>query len=142
MVRAETPPKPLRRRPAGRRGAPRGRRTARTAAPVLGDGVLEMVAARFRILGDPSRLRLLGLLMEGDFTVHELVDASGLTQTNVSRHLGLLRRDGIVGRRRDGNRAVYRIADPTVEKLCALVCGGLSQSRSRDLDALESGEGI
>lgn len=111
-------------------------------APWLTDAVLELVAARFRILGDPSRLRLLGLLMRGEHTVHELVEASGLTQTNVSRHLGLLRRDGVVGRRPDGNRAVYRITDPTVEKLCALVCGGLTQRRSADLDALQAGEGI
>jgi len=117
-------------------------RPALSSSKLLGGGVVELVAARFRILGDPSRLRLLGLLMDGERTVQELVEASGLTQTNVSRHLGLLRRDGVVGRRRDGNRAMYRITDPTIEELCALVCGGLSRRRSEDLDALQSGEGI
>lgn len=129
------------RAPAARKPA-RRRRSDAAPSPLASDDVLELVAARFRILGDPSRLRLLGLLMEGDHTVQELVEASGLTQTNVSRHLGLLRRDAVVGRRREGNRAVYRITDPTVEKLCALVCGGLSRRRSEDLDALQSGEGI
>jgi ArsR family transcriptional regulator len=138
-------------RPAARAGTGASKRVGRSrevvasaggGAPWLADAVLELVAARFRILGDPSRLRLLGLLMQGEHTVQELVDASGLTQTNVSRHLGLLRRDGIVGRQRDGNRAVYRITDPTVEKLCALVCGELTQRRSADLDALQAGEGI
>jgi len=126
--------------PTGRRRrAPRATvRPARGGGALERDDVLELVAARFRILGDPSRLRLLALLMQGEHTVQELVDASGLTQTNVSRHLGLMRRDGIVERRRDGNRAVYRIADPTVEELCTLVCGGLSEHRTRDLDALRA----
>lgn len=116
--------------------------TARRDAPIalreslMNDAALEMVAARFRLLGDPSRLRLLNILMHGERTVQELVDASGLSQTNVSRHLALMRRDGAVARSRDGQFAVYRIADPTIEKLCTLVCGGLSRRRSDDLDEL------
>jgi ArsR family transcriptional regulator len=119
-----------------------GRGGARRAAPMalseslMNDAALEMVASRFRLLGDPSRLRLLNILMHGEQTVQELVDASGLSQTNVSRHLALMRRDGVVGRSRDGNFAVYRVADPTIEKLCTLVCGGLSRRRSDDLDEL------
>lgn len=116
--------------------------TARRDAPIalreslMNDAALEMVAARFRLLGDPSRLRLLNILMHGERAVQELVDASGLSQTNVSRHLALMRRDGAVARSRDGQFAVYRIADPTIEKLCTLVCGGLSRRRSNDLDEL------
>jgi DNA-binding transcriptional ArsR family regulator len=68
--------------------------------------------------------------------VQELVEESGLSQTNVSRHLGLLRRDGIVGRVRDGNRAVYRIADPDIERLCEIVCGSLSDHLSNHLEGL------
>jgi len=105
----------------------------------MSDGVLELVAARFRALGDPSRLRLLNILMSGEHSVQELVDASGLTQTNVSRHLALLRREGIVARNRQGNRALYRIVDPNVAKLCKVVCGGLSDQLSGDLDALVGG---
>jgi len=97
---------------------------------------LELVAARFRALGDPSRLRLINILMQGEHSVQELVDASGLTQTNVSRHLALLRREGIVARYRDGNRAYYSIVDPNIEKLCSVVCGGLSDRLAGDLDAL------
>lgn len=100
-----------------------------------------MVATRFRALGDPSRLRLLNILMGGEHSVQELVAASSLTQTNVSRHLALLRREGIVSRTRQGNRALYRIADPNVERLCKVVCGGLSDRLSDDLDAL-MGAGI
>ncbi|MBW2274959.1 MAG: winged helix-turn-helix transcriptional regulator [Deltaproteobacteria bacterium] len=106
--------------------------------PLMTGEALEMVAARFRALGDPSRLRLLNLLMQGARSVQELVDESGLTQTNVSRHLGLLRREGVVTRSREGNRALYRIADPSIAKLCNTVCGGLSDRLSGDLDALST----
>ncbi|MBW2231884.1 MAG: winged helix-turn-helix transcriptional regulator [Deltaproteobacteria bacterium] len=108
---------------------------------LMGDEVLELVANRFRALGDPSRLRLLNILMQGEHSVQELVDASGLSQTNVSRHLALLRREGVVARERDGNRAYYSIVDPTVHKLCRVVCGGLSDRLVGELDAL-MGAGI
>ena len=107
----------------------------------LSDEALELVAARFRLLGDASRLRLLRALMDGEHSVQELVEASGLSQTNVSRHLGLMRREGVVARRAEGNRAVYSIADPTLRRLCRTVCGGLSERMAGDLDALQ-GAGI
>ena len=104
--------------------------------PVLSEEALELVAARFRILGDGSRLRILNVLMDGERSVQALVDETGLSQTNVSRHLGLLRREGVVARRSDGNRALYRIQDPTLFELCRLVCGGLSGRLADELDAL------
>jgi DNA-binding transcriptional ArsR family regulator len=107
----------------------------------LSDEALELVAARFRLLGDASRLRLLRALMDGEHSVQELVEASGLSQTNVSRHLGLMRREGVVARRAEGNRAVYSVADPTLRRLCRTVCGGLSERMAGDLDALQ-GAGI
>ena len=107
----------------------------------LSDEALDLVAARFRLLGDASRLRLLRALMEGEHSVQELVEACGLSQTNVSRHLGLMRREGVVARRAEGNRAVYSIADPTLRRLCRTVCGGLSNRMAGDLDALQ-GAGI
>lgn len=100
---------------------------------------LELVATRFRLLGDPSRLRLLNLLMQGESSVRNLVGASGLSQANVSRHLGLLRRDGLVGRSRRGNLALYRITDPDIERLCDIACGGLAQRHSQDAEAFGPG---
>ncbi len=123
--------------------SPRARR--RRAPPhgpfVLGPEVLTRVAARFRALGDPSRLRILQALMEGERSVQELERATGLGQPNVSRHLGLLRREGLVGRRAEGNRALYRIEDPSVEQLCTLVCGSLAQRLAGELEAFQ-GAGI
>ncbi len=108
----------------------------------MSDEALERVASRFRVLADASRLRLLNLLMQGEASVQDLVETSGLAQTNVSRHLGLLRREGLVARTRDGNRALYRIADPSVEKLCELVCGGISDQLAGGLYAMQYNEDV
>lgn len=105
----------------------------------LPDEALDLVAARFRLLADASRLRLLRALMDGEHSVQELVAATGLSQPNVSRHLGLMRREGMVARRADGNRGLYRIADVTVRRLCRIVCGGLSDRVASELDALQGG---
>ncbi|MBW2282444.1 MAG: winged helix-turn-helix transcriptional regulator [Deltaproteobacteria bacterium] len=104
--------------------------------PVLTNEALELVAARFRALSDPKRLRILNLLMQGESSVQDLADAAGLEQPSVSRHLAHLRRDGIVQRRAEGNRAIYRIHDTTVVDICEIVCGGLAEQLSEGLDAL------
>ena len=107
------------------------------AHPLLSEEAVGLVAARFRALGDASRVRLLNLLMQGEASVQDLVAASGLTQTNVSRHLGLLRREGVVARRKDGNRAVYSIADPNIVTMCELVCGALETRLGDGLAAMQ-----
>jgi DNA-binding transcriptional ArsR family regulator len=110
----------------------------RAAAPPS-DALLDMMAARFRALGDPSRLRLLHLLMAGERSVGELEEASGLGQASVSRHLAVLRREGLLARRAEGNRALYRIVDPTVRRLCDLVCGSLEERLTGGLEAVQGG---
>ncbi len=80
------------------------------------------------------RIALLESLREGEATVTELQEATGASQQNVSKHLGVLLRAGIVGRRRQANFAVYSIADPAVLSLCEEVCGGLR----RELEELDS----
>jgi len=92
----------------------------------LKDETLELVAERFRLLGDPLRLRLLRMLAQGEHSVAELVEANATTQANVSKHLQLLLRAGVVQRRKDGLHGYYSIADPTVFELCDVVCGSLS----------------
>ena len=89
-----------------------------------------------RLLSDPTRLRVLNTLMQGESSVQELVDATGLEQPNVSRHLSVLRREGVVERRAEGNRALYSIHDPTIVQLCEIVCGGLAGTLGDDLDSL------
>lgn len=89
---------------------------------------LQLVARRFAVLGEPMRLRILQTLMGGERAVSELVEATGGTQTNVSRHLQTLASAGLVSRRKDGLQVFYAVADPTVFKLCELVCGGIRQT--------------
>ncbi len=112
------------------------RKKAKEEHPILSVEALSLVAGRFRALGDPSRLRILNLLMQGESSVQELVEATGFEQPNVSRHLSVLRREGIVERRAEGNRALYSIQDPTIVQLCEIVCGGLTGRLIETLEAL------
>ena len=107
---------------------------------VLGDEALRLVASRFRALGDPSRLRILNVLMRGPHAVGEVLEEPDLEQSNVSRHLAVLRREGLVARRSEGSRAVYRIVDPSLVELCELVCSGIADRLSDALDALPESE--
>ncbi len=91
---------------------------------LLSDTMLEQVAARFRTLGEPMRLRILQVLEGGEKTVSEVVAQTAASQPNVSQHLQELYRAGLVGRRKSGNRVHYWIADPVVFSLCELVCAG------------------
>lgn len=85
-----------------------------------------MIAARFRVLSEPTRLKLLNLLRErGEMSVGELVTETGYGQANVSKHLLTLLDAGMVARRRDGTSVRYRIADETIFALCELVCSGI-----------------
>lgn len=84
--------------------------------------MIEVVARRFRLLGEPFRLRLLQALEQRERTVGELVEALDGNQPNVSKHLQLLHDAGLISRRREGNCIYYGIADPIVMKLCDLVC--------------------
>jgi DNA-binding transcriptional ArsR family regulator len=96
--------------------------------------LVEVIAERFRVLGEPMRIRLLDALREAPASVQELQVAIDASQQNVSKHLGVLLRGGLVGRRKEGNFSVYAIADEGVFELCEHVCGGLR----RQLDELDS----
>jgi DNA-binding transcriptional ArsR family regulator len=93
----------------------------------LPDALVELVAARFRVLGEPMRIRILERLREGEASVQEMTEMIGSSQQNLSKHLGVLYQAGIVSRRRDGNFVRYAIADEDVFALCEQVCGGLQR---------------
>ena len=99
----------------------------------LPDDLLALVAERFRALGEPTRIKLLERLRKGEATVLDLTELVGTTPQNVSKHLGVLLRTGIVARRKQGNFVYYRVADETVFRLCELVCGGVE----RQVEALQ-----
>lgn len=92
------------------------RRTSMTAAN------MELVAERFRALGEPARLRILQALRKGERCVGELEGDTGLNQANLSRHLQMLSATGLVTRRKEGLFAYYELADDNVLRLCELMC--------------------
>ncbi len=95
--------------------------------------MLELIARRFRVLGDPLRLRILWVLEGGERTVNEVTEELGANQSNVSRHLQILRESGILSNRRAGNQTFYSIADAEIFKLCDLVCSGAAMDVQRKL---------
>lgn len=95
---------------------------------------MELIAARFRVLAEPMRIRLLDALRQEPATVQQLQVATGASQQNVSKHLGLLFGSGMVSRSKEGNFSLYSIADEGVFELCEQVCGGLRR-RLDELDA-------
>ena len=105
----------------------------------LSDEALDLVAARLRLLGDPVRLRILRELMQGECPVLELAERIGLQQPSVSKHLSALRSEGIVARRQEGLRSYYSVVDPSVSKLCELVCEGLAKRLTGHLASLTPG---
>jgi DNA-binding transcriptional ArsR family regulator len=94
------------------------------------------MALRFRALGEPMRLKILERLFRSPASVTEILEAAGGTQANVSKHLSVLRSGGLVRRRKEGNRTVYRIADPSLERLCAVVCDAVSREAQEEVEAL------
>ena len=89
--------------------------------------LLDLIAERFKALAEPVRLRILNALREGEKTVSELIEETGLGQANVSKHLQLLHSLGFVERRKEGLYAYYRLANEDVFQLCDLMCGRLEQ---------------
>ncbi|HTV76293.1 MAG TPA: metalloregulator ArsR/SmtB family transcription factor [Candidatus Baltobacteraceae bacterium] len=82
---------------------------------------LERIAARFKVLGEPMRLKILQAVCKQPRTVSDIVAASGSTQANVSKHLALLAAAGILEREKDGQRVYYGVKDRLAVKLCELV---------------------
>lgn len=101
------------------------------------DELLELIARRFRVIGEPMRIRILNYLRDTELSVTQLVDLSGASQQNVSKHLGVLLEAGIVARRKAANQSMYRIIDDTVFRLCDEVCGTLQRQLSELNQILE-----
>ncbi|MDE3229155.1 MAG: winged helix-turn-helix transcriptional regulator [Chloroflexota bacterium] len=92
------------------------------AAPDL-PNFSDLSARFFRALGDPTRLRVLQLLLDapaGEVSVSELVEALDAPQSRVSTHLGCLRWCGLVRARREGKQVYYRVNDPRVREILTL----------------------
>jgi DNA-binding transcriptional ArsR family regulator len=101
----------------------------------LPDQLTDLIAQRFRVLGEPMRIRLLDALRDQERAVGDLAERLDASQQNVSKHLGVLHQAGLVSRTKRGAFVVYAIADGGVFELCDQVCGGIRR-QVHDLDEL------
>ncbi len=88
---------------------------------------IDAVTAYFGVLSEPTRLRIMLAICEQEKTVSQIVEELGASQTNVSRHLGIMHRSGVLERRKEGNQVYYRTADATMVDLCRSVCKRISE---------------
>jgi DNA-binding transcriptional ArsR family regulator len=106
----------------------------------LTDLAANLIAERLRVLGQPLRVKLVARLATRATTVHELVDALGTTQQNISQHLGILRRAGIVARQKEGTRVRYQLADPGILPILERTESSLAGRLSAQRTALREGQ--
>lgn len=99
---------------------------------------IELISRRFAVLSAPMRLRLIHALFEEEKNVNALVEEMGGTQANISRHLQTLTHANLLARRKDGLQVFYSIADPSILKLCELVCGSLEKQLTKQAGAFTS----
>ena len=104
---------------------------------IASDELLHRIAEVLKAMADPTRLKILHSLQGDERCVSDILEIVGGSQANVSKHLQLLLRAGLVRRRKDGLHSYYSIADPSVFPLCDLVCGSLSAHLSDQLAAFE-----
>jgi DNA-binding transcriptional ArsR family regulator len=98
------------------------------------DEFLDLMAEKFRMLADPTRLAILRALLQGERNVSQVVEETGRNQANVSKHLKMLAEAALVHRRKEGLQAFYRIDDPLVERLCELVCETIVQETQEGVE--------
>jgi ArsR family transcriptional regulator len=96
------------------------------------------VAERFKVLAEPARLSVLNELRSGARSVSELIEATRLSQANLSKHLQLLHAHGFVSRRREGLFTIYQLADRSVFELCDIMCGQLKRRADEQISRLRA----
>ena len=104
----------------------------------LSEVALEKVAVQIKVPSEPMRLRLVYALIDGEKNVSELVAETGRAQANVSKHLSVLLDAGVLGRRKKGTSAYYRIVDESIFELCDLVCGSIHDRLAAELEELDA----
>lgn len=92
------------------------------------DEEIEILAKKFKILSEPSRLKILRSLFNGEKCVSEIIEGTGLLQANVSKQLKILLSHGVLHCRPEGLQRFYSVTDPTLLKLCNLLCGELHKN--------------
>ena len=104
----------------------------------LGPETIRAVADRLKVLAESARLSILNELRLGPRNVSELIEATGLNQANLSKHLQLLHTHGFVSRRRDGLFTIYQLADKSVFEMCDIMCGQLKRRADEQVTRLRA----
>lgn len=105
--------------------------------PASNEFPFELISRKLKALADPSRLAILHALCGGENNVSELVAKTGFTQANISKHLRVLREEGLVTFRRCQRNVYYTLTDNFTEKVCDLVCRSLVERASIDQEILD-----
>lgn len=92
------------------------------AMPDSAGYVFEAAAELFSVLSTPIRLRVLNALCDGERTVSQLVETIGCSQPNLSQHLNVLYRSGILAKRKEGTMVIYRVQSEKAMAICRSVC--------------------
>ncbi len=100
---------------------------------------LSLIAERFKVLSEPIRLQILHTLQDGEKSVNELTEAVKTSQPNVSKHLKILQKSGMLSRKQHGNTVYYSIADESIFTLCETVCGSLEEQLKNQAEIFSLG---
>lgn len=103
------------------------------------NAVFETAAELFSVLSTPVRLRVINALCDTERTVNELVEIIGCSQPNLSQHLNVLYRAGVVAKRKEGVQVIYRIQSQSVMSICRNVCTQIAIEMEDDSDVLPAG---
>jgi len=106
---------------------------------IASDELLNRIAEVLKAMADPTRLKILHSLHQGERCVSDILGIVGGSQANVSKHLSVLKRAGLVDSRRDGLNVFYRITDEGVFTICRNVCDSLEIRVDRDHQAIVEG---
>jgi len=93
----------------------------------LNDETLEQVAVFLRSMAEPTRLKILRSLHDGEKAVSEIIEETGANQSNVSKHLSLLSAAHVVTFRKNGTSVYYKISDPNIIAICDTVCRSIAE---------------
>ncbi len=83
--------------------------------------VFEVAAELFSVLSTPIRLQILGALCDGELSVSQILERVETTQPNLSQHLAILYRHGVIGKRKDGTQVIYSVQSEKAVALCRSV---------------------
>jgi DNA-binding transcriptional ArsR family regulator len=106
---------------------------------IASDELLARIAEVLKAMADPTRLKILHCLHSGERCVSDILEVVGGSQANVSKHLSVLKRAGLVDNRRDGLNVFYRITDEGVFTICRNVCDSLEFRIDREHQTIVEG---